>query len=239
MPKQPHKAHELFSPSTGAARLGRLLTKLFREHWKAVNAKLADGADVAAKRAQFFYASRDRECLKLARAYYAPVRAGKLAIASDDEILRLSNAWLRAFRDHVEYDSAWTGKVEGKERRDHLRQLIAAEYVAVSWLSPDPFDRPCEEVTNISPLPDETVGYGDIYEITASGYSCGAYLRVCKSVAEPFHGSERSGAMAGIKREFCENAADAGEEDGAWRIKFRKSKEPCLIEADILPTSKA
>ncbi len=231
MLRKPPETHRGLSPST-STRLQRLLTKLFREHWQSVHEKLAEGVDVAAGRAEFFYASRDRECLKLARSYYAPVRSTTLANASHDEILRLSAAWFNEFRDHVKYDL-----VKGKELHNELRRLLAAEYVAVARPSSAPSDRSCQEATSVSPLPDQSVVYGDVYEITASGFSSGAYLRVCKSVAEPFSESERTEAMVGLKREFFENA-DSSEDGDAWRIKFRRSKDPRVIEADIIPISK-
>jgi hypothetical protein len=213
-----------------AARLERLVAELFRAHWRAVEADITNGVDVPRSRADYFYASARRQRLRLARRYYAPARAAKFANASVVEILHMSEPWLGAFRDQVEY---WCH--EGRALRKELRQLVAAEYVAVSWLSPDPFGRPRQELTSVSPHPDETVVYGDLYEVTASGFSCGSYLRICKSAAEPFRESERIEAMVGIKREFFDNAAENGEPKGAWQINFRESEDPRVIEADVEP----
>ncbi len=234
MPGRQGKTPGSTAPSAGGrTRLQRLVTKLFRDHWRAVNADLTNGINVASNRAHFFYASSRRVRLRLARRYYAPGRVSKRANALDDEILNLLDAWLGAFRNHVDYDL-----VEGRELRKELRQLVAAEYVAVAWNSPDPFDRPLQEVTAVSPLPDEPVAYGDVYEITASGYSCGAFLRICKSVAEPFRESERFETMAGIKREFFDNARADGEPKGAWKLNFLESEDPRLIEVNVKPGSR-
>jgi hypothetical protein len=206
----------------------RLVAELFRAHWRAVAADLSKGVDIAKNYEDCFFASSRRERLRMAGRYYAPARAAKLSKASIDEVLHLSDAWLAAFRDYADHNC-----LEGRQLRKELRQLVAAEYVAVSWLSPDPFGRPRQEVTTVSALPDVSVLYGDVYEITASGFSRGAYLRVCKSVAEPFGESERLETMAGIENDFFANAASDGEPEGKWHINFLHSEDPRVIEADV------
>ena len=229
MPMRPRKTQEFLAPAmTSATRLEWLVAELFHVRWQAVVSDLSKGVEVAKDRACCFFASDQRNRLRMARRYYAPTRSAKLADASPDEIMHLSEAWLPAFRDYVECDG-----IEGKDLRKQLRQLVAAEYVAVSWLLPDPFGRPRQEVTTVSALPDVSVIYGDVYEITASGFSRGAYLRVCKSVAEPFGESERFETMAGIENDFFANAASDGEPEGKWHINFLHSEDPRVIEADV------
>jgi hypothetical protein len=67
----------------------------------------------------------------------------------------------------------------------------------------------------------------------------GAYLKICKSVAEPFGPRERLETMKGIRQEFLENAYDAGETEGEWQIGFRKTNDRRLIEANVKPKSPA
>ena len=206
------------------------MAELFRARWRAVAADLSKGVDVAKDRACWFFASGQRKRLRMARCYYAPPRAVKLANASADEILHLSDAWLSAFRDYVECDG-----LEGKALREDLRQLVAAEYVAVSSDLPDSYGFIRQESTTVNALPTEGVLYDDVYEITASGVSSGARLWICKSVAEPFDRSERCETMVGIENDFFANAVSDGEPKGAWEINFRDSGDPRLIEADIKP----
>lgn len=214
--------------------LETLVAELFRKHWQAVSTDLNQGVDVAKERLECFFAGSERERRQRAYRYYDPTRAAKLATASDNEVHRLSRAWLDAFRRYTEYQ-----EIDGWEVRNRLSQLVSAEYIAVSWLSPDPFGRPRDEVTNVSPLPNVSVLYGDVYEITASGFSCGAQLRICKSVAEPIGPRERIGMMKGIRQEFLDNADEAGETKGEWQIRFRKPKDRRLIEAIVKPKDSA
>jgi hypothetical protein len=213
-----------------ATRLERLVAELFRVRWRAVAANLSKGVDVAKARACWFFASGQRGRLRMARRYYAPSRAAKLANASVHEILHLSDAWLSAFRDYAAREG-----LEGKTLREEVRQLVAAEYVAVSSDLPDPYGCIREESTTVNALPTEGVLYDDVYEITASGVSSGARLRICKSVAQPFGESERSETIVGIENDFFANAASDGEPEGAWQINFLDSEDPRVIEADIKP----
>jgi hypothetical protein len=76
--------------------------------------------------------------------------------------------------------------------------------------------------------------YGDIYEITAGGMSSGAYIRVCKSVAEPFKETERAQTMIGLRREFYANLLSDSKSKEEWQFNFRDFDDPRIIEADII-----
>ena len=88
----------------------------------------------------------------------------------------------------------------------------------------------------VCPLPNEKV-YGDVYEITASGYSSGANLKICKSIAEPFSEAERREAMVGIERDFFQSARAEGEGRNEWRIDWMDDIQapinPCVIDARV------
>ena len=200
--------------------------RTFSAHWRAVQADFSNGIDVAKNRACFFYAGNTRQALAWPGGSI-PLPCNQVADASIDEVLGLSDAWFGAFQNYINDNG-----LEGRQLRDELRQLVAAEYVAVSRMLPNA----CGSSGHfVAPLPNETVEYGNIYEITTSGYSRGAYLAVCKSVAEPFLKAERSHVMAGIESEFFENAAADGEPEEEWQINFRETKDPRIIEADITP----
>jgi len=205
--------------------LETVLGEVFRAHWRTVNAKIVRGVDVARERAHMFFATNDRECLRVARRYYAPTRAAKLTTASDDEILRLSEPWFSAAREELEF---WDYDKE-------LRKLVAAEYIALVWNSCDPEDLRRKPAGLVAPLPDESVGYGDVYEITAAGYSVGSVLRVCKSVAVPFLKSERREAAVGIEQEFYENARsdDYPDAEHQWQVAFLDVTDGRAIDIDI------
>jgi hypothetical protein len=241
MPKLPGKSKECSANAGKTRRLGKLLAELFRTHWRAVEVKLSTGIDVAKNRAPFFFASDSRQRLRTARRYYTPARAKKFASLSTSEILRLSDGWFGAFQTYLHY-----GWAERRQTRVELRNLVGAEYVAVSWVSPYTLDLSWKEKTadslfdspGVHPLPDESVYYGDVYEITAGGVSRGAHLRICKSVAEPFSEGERFQARAGIEREFFENSYADGEPIGTWKVNFRSPENLRLIEVDIVKNRK-
>jgi hypothetical protein len=195
------------------------LVKVFRAHWRSVNAKIERGVDVAKDRAHMFFATNDRECLRVARRYYAPGRAAKFATASDDEILRLSEPWFNAARECLE---SWDYL--------ELRQLVAAEYVALVWDYDGSEGPPDEPAGLVAPLPDESVYYGDVFEITARP---SVILRVCKSVSEPFLKYERREATAGIEQEFFQNARQSGYENDEWRVDGSGVNDPRAIDVEI------
>jgi hypothetical protein len=155
--------------------LETILVEVFRAHWRAVNAAIVRGVDVAQKRAHMFFASNDKACLRIARRYYSPARAAKLAGAAAPEILRLSEPWLSAARESVFFPD----EEEPLELRKELRKLVSAEYVALVWRPPT-FELPQDGWggCTVFCLPDESVGYGDVYEITGAGFSVVAGLRV-------------------------------------------------------------
>jgi len=208
-------------------RLEALLVEVFHAHWQAVTVKINAGDDVAKTRTDCIFASNKRAGARLARQYYAPARALKLASVPVDEVVRLTSAWFDAFCD---YADEWLTKPS--EIRNELCQLVAAEYVATSL--PEGNSGSQGDVATVHPLPNEAVPYGDVYEISASGLSSGANLRICKSVAEPFSEAERREAMVGIEREFHENARADGEDENVWEIDFSEPIEPCVIDADVV-----
>jgi len=208
-------------------RLEALLVEVFHEHWQAVTMKINAGDDVARTRADCIFASNKRQRERFAKKYYPPARALMLASAPADEVVRLTSAWFEAFCD---YADEWLTKPS--EIRNELCQLVAAEYVAVS--SPNENSSSIGDATTVHPLPNEAVPYGDVYEITASGLASGANLRICKSVAEPFSEAERREALAGIEREFHQNARADGEDENVWEIDFSEPIEPGVIDADVV-----
>jgi len=168
----------------------------------------------------------------LARRYYSPTRAARLAAASLHDIVRLSEPWLSAARE----SDSFPNEDEATELRKELRKLVAAEYVALTW-KPPTFELPNNGwgTCSVFCLPDESVCYGDVYEITASGFSVGSGLRVCKSVAEPFLVFERREAEVGIEQEFYENALSDGDLDAEqhWHIAFLQVTDRRAIDVDI------
>ena len=197
----------------------RIMAELFRAHWQAVQVDFSNGIDVAKNGACFFYAGNTRQALRMARRYYTLARATRFADASIDEVLGLSDAWFGAFQNYVD-DDGLRGTPDSATNCANSSPLSTSRY------------RGCYPTP--AALQDtlwrlfltklwNTVTY---YEITTSGYSRGAYLAVCKSVAEPFVKAERSQVMAGIESEFFENAAADGEPEEEWQINFRETKDP-------------
>jgi len=201
-----------------------VLVEVFRAHWRAINKRIAGGVDIAQKYSDAFFYANPREGLRIARRYYAPARVSRLANASAEEILRLSDAWISPGREFIEDCS-----------RKELRQLVAAEYVALVWDYDSSLDFPPDGSARVFPLPDVSVVYGDVYEITAGGISIGAKLRVCKSVAEPFLRSERREAIAGIEREFYANARsdDYPDAENQWFVDFVQLTDSRAIDVNI------
>ena len=228
---RPGRKHGTSAPATRSkTQIERLVAERFLDNWRSVAADLSAGIDIAKEYAGCFWASGQRERLRMARRYYAPARAAKLAEASVDEILHLSDAWLPAFRRYADQE-----ELESVDAlREELRYLVRAEYVAVTWKLPDANGRISQESIPwmVHALPGGAL-YDDVYELTASGVSCGKRLRICKSVAEPFGESERLETMVGIENDFFSNAASDGEPKGKWQINFRDPGDSRLIEADV------
>ena len=223
MPRRTGRTHG-FSASAmrSAERIERLVVELFRAHWRAVVADLSKGVDMAKNYEDCFFASSQRKRLRMARRYYAPARAVKL--------LKLRSTRFCTFQTHglPRFATTPNATIGGSTLRKELRQLVAAEYVAVSSDLPDSFGLIRQEGTTVYALPTEGVLYDDVYEITASGVSSGARLWICKSVAEPFDRSERCETMVGIENDFFANAVSDGEPKGAWEINFRRLWGPAI-----------
>jgi hypothetical protein len=206
----------------------RILIQVFRSHWRAVNAKLLRGIDVAQRRTEAFYATHEKERSRIAYRHYAPARVKKLATASDEEILRMTEIWFNASCENP-YSSD-----DPSELRKELRELVIAEYVGLVC-EQGAYEFPEDGSATASPLPNKSVMYGDIYEMTASGFSSGARLRICKSTGEAFLKSERREAEAGIEREFYENAREDGHEepDEQWSFSILDNMDQRAIDMDI------
>ena len=215
---------------TKRQRLEGVLVEVFHAHWQAVSEKIEAGEKIAPTRSSLIFACNNRQRERYARQYYAPARAAKFASIPADEVLRLTSIWLDAY---YEYIDGWP--VTPREIRDELCQLVAVEYVGIS-LSKNT-SSPLGDLPMVCPLPNEKV-CGDVYEITASGLSIGANLRICKSVAEPFTEAERREAMVGIERDFFVSVRNDEEDEDEWRIDFLddilKPIDPCFIEMNVV-----
>ena len=224
------------------AKIEKLLTTLFRKRWQAVVADFANRVDVAKARAWFMLANDARASVRLAQRYYTPERAAKFATASTSEVVDLCWAWFVPFKVYVHMNEP-----EWSEIEEQLENLVAAEYVAVTWQllesrppypewgwdlsEPDVLEEiDCYACPDLWPLvPD-----GFVYEgIVAEEF--GHYLRVAKSVAEPFRKAERAHAMDAIERELLVEGAAQDEDPRALSINFLPPEGlGMLIEADIL-----
>lgn len=208
-----------------------MLIEEFSSHWLDVRSRALAAIDLAPERADCFFACDERAALRVARAYYSPKRVADLSAASPQQILRRSRTWIGTFQAESRF---W-----GSGRRDlrkGLRKLVRAEYVALIW-RPGGVGPVSGDIALAFPLPDSSVAYGDIYEITAGGASDGASLRLCKSTSEPFSAFERKQAEVGIWRDFLESAEYDGDEcpESVWRIKFLDSGDTKAIDAIISP----
>jgi hypothetical protein len=216
-----------------AEKIEQLLADRFRARWKAVEAAFADGIDVARTRASCFFGSRR---LRTARHYYNPARATKFATSSDDEIANLCWAWFIPFQIYAYNETVFDGI---DELGDQLESLVAEEYVAMTWglfdnraeySDWDPSDPysiealGCYASPTLSPLHFEC----DAYESIALAET-GNYLRICKSVPEPFHNVERIRAMDEIKEQFLKSASNEGADHVGTGASSRERRD--------LPTS--
>lgn len=240
MSRTSDKSPKYSAVAAKAKKIEKLLALSFRARWNAIEVDLAKGVNVAKARAPFFLANDSRARLRIARRYYAPARAKQFANASIGEIVKLCWAWFIPFQIY-----AHNSEGELRELGEQLRPLVAAEYVAMTWGLFDvrgedwnwdpsePFsidELSCYASPEFCPLHSEC----DAYEIIAVGGS-GNYLRICKSVPEPFHKAERIRAMDKIEGQFLSNAAAEGADPRTFRLDFRLpeySRE--LIEVDII-----
>jgi len=223
-----------------AKKIEKLLAERFRAHWKAVETDLGNGVDVAKQRAWFFLASDSRTSQRMARRYYTPARATKFANSSIEEVVTLCWAWFIPFQMYAHRSGSSL-----RELGDQLGQLVAAEYVAMTWglfdalpeYDWDPSSPEFVEASSHYDCPDLYYLHpeGEVYESIVMQES-GHYLRICKSVAEPFLKAERDLAMAEIEFQFFANAEGEGDDPRCWRVDFRYPEHSrALIEADIVP----
>src|ERR1035438_5303997 len=176
-----------------AEKIEKLLAKLFRAHWQEVSARLDDGFNVAGEQAFSFLAGNPRN-------YYTASRATEFAAASTASVVDLCWAWFIPFQIYV-----YKCEPDWSEIEEALERLVTAGYVAVMWhllearppypewglSEPDFFEEvdcyACPEVRHI-------VTDGLIFEeIIVEDFA--RYLRVSKSVAEPFPRAARIQAM--------------------------------------------
>src|SRR5580658_9868021 len=98
MPKLSGKSPKCSAVAAKAEKIESLLAELFRARWKAVEADLSKGTDVAKDCADYFFASDSRSRLRMARRCYAAARATKFANSSIGEIVELCWAWFIPFQ---------------------------------------------------------------------------------------------------------------------------------------------
>ena len=72
--------------------------------------------------------------------------------------------------------------------------------------------------------PNEEVVYGDLYEMSAAGVSVGATIYLCKATGEPFAPRDMRATVLGMRKEFYENAADAGDEE-SWNFNWIEARD--------------
>ena len=145
--------------------------------------------------------------------------------------MNLCSTWFIPFQIYAYKETEFD---EFVEPGDQLESLVAAEYVAMTW---GLFDNRAEDWNwdPSDPNSIEDLGYYaspdfwplfdsecDAYEVIALAET-GNYLRICKSVPEPFHKVERIRAMDEIEAQFLGNAAAEGADPETFSRMMKKS----------------
>lgn len=202
------------------------VVKLFRRRWSSLSRK--GRSTIVAEREPFFLSRDNLVRLQMARRYYAPERMTRFSRQPAASILRLCAPWLDVFC-RLGWDPS-LGNC-GFE----IEKLVGAEYVALVR----PLDCPAGSLGYVYAVPDLTVtdggAYLDIYRMTAAGFSAGARVRLCKSVATPFGEVERKQVMGGIVWGFLGSAEGDGDDPDTWTFAFRRPVDARVIELTIAP----
>jgi len=204
-------------------RLVGVATKAFVEHWNSLLTRLEAGEDVPAARRTAFLAGSKEDELREAKRFYSKARVRELAALDAASARRMISPWLDPA---VKYALAEKDFLEPS----FLSSLVRAEYVVL--VASHVVHRGQPSVT-VHPFPDESVRYGDLYEISASGFSVGAKVSVIRSTAEPFTDAEREALEKGIRRNFYANADEDGDDEEAWDLQFLDSDDPRWVVFDV------
>lgn len=193
--------------------------------WGSVLGRLRSGEDVARDRADAVLGLTSGARLRAARWYYDERVFARLAALSPVEVGAQLSPWLETA---IEVAAADVCNEESRaEAVDLLTAMVQAPYVVIVG-NPEPW--------YAQPFPDPRVAYGDLYEATASGASCGpSTIWLAKSTGEPFRPAERRSACAGMRADFLGNAADDGEDDEAWAFSIVPSADDRVVEAAVEP----
>ncbi len=198
-------------------------------HWKSLLRRLESGEDLAASMATRCLGKDKETQQRIAAAYYGPKRIREFAGKSVAAHLSKISPWLGhaidGFFDTLYEDEA-PSKKELAEWEHGIAELAQATYVAVV------LDHLAQQ-TCVSPWPDESVPYGDLYEITASGYSTGSELCLYKASGHPFEDWERKATYLGMRENFYDNAAGDGVDVEWWRFEQQDDHDEFAIVVDV------
>jgi hypothetical protein len=199
-------------------RLRRVAVRAAMDNWRSTLKDIKSGKDLAASLGWRVLAGSESARQRCAKAHFSEEHFEHLTSLDFAAVLQQLKPWLE---DAIIYllGEDDPDDTEDRKRRDFaLLELVNCQYVAVFFSFGA--DEECDPPSIVQGFPLESVMYGDLYEFTAAGVSCGGTLYLYKSTGEPFLPGERRSAIAGIRRNFFANAASDGEEPGAWELEF-------------------
>ena len=199
-----------------------LVCQSFSVHWKATEAWLAGGEDVAVEEAPCFLGGSLGARLRHARRFYSVAHTEQMAALTDPETAAQLSELLPRLVECA--GDPLIARRRGEQER-FLGEVLTSEYVA--------FVRRAGRGRSWVPYRYPGGGYyDDLYEWLAGGLSIGGRLELFKSTGEPFTPLERRSAMAGIRRDILGQArVEDAETD--WRLEFDDSSPLDRVECEV------
>lgn len=189
-------------------RLRQQTASAAQAYWRSLLRRVRGGRDLAAQREEWFLAGSSSSRVRLAREFYGRAHLKRLAALNRSEVLTLLCPWPDAA---IEAVLEW-GDDEPKARHRALARLVKSQYVVR-------VESHGGGTPTVEPYPSEAL-YGDLYELSASGFSVGGIIYLYKATGEAFNARERRTTFSGMRQDFYVNAASDGVEESGWAFKW-------------------
>jgi hypothetical protein len=166
----------------------------------------------------------------MAREFYSATHLTALVELTRDEVLDRLSVWLEAAIDSAFEDCSAGDNPTQEERREQeqfIGRLARSQYV----VKVESAGR--TGGTLVDGHPDEEVAYSDLYEMSASGFSVGGTIFLCKTTGEPFSRRDSRTTFLGMQKEFRENARDDGEDEEWMFERLEDSDDHRVIQVMV------
>lgn len=180
------------------------------KHWRSLLRQVRAGKDLASQHQWRLLAGSERSRARLAREFYSEAHLAKLVALSKKDVVDRMSPWIESAIDStLEWGS------DGLREHEHFLGRMAKSQYVVRVEHHGGYG-----MTIVDGQPNEEVAYGDLYEMSAAGFSVGGTIYLCKATGEPFTPRDMRATFLGMKDEFYANADDAGDDEDGWNFEW-------------------